>query len=65
MNQKVARDYFDLWKANLDQLLHTGIERKNIEMAMRCTCHNSDLFFLLPAIKKELQEDFCAGITLL
>jgi copper oxidase (laccase) domain-containing protein len=37
--------YLDLWKANLKQLLHAGIQRENIEMAMRCTCHNPDLFF--------------------
>ena len=37
--------YFDLWKANLKQLLHSGIDRKNIEIAMECTCHNSGLFF--------------------
>ena len=37
--------YFDLWKANLDQLLHAGIERDNIEIAELCTRHNPDLFF--------------------
>ena len=42
---KNGEGYFDLWKANLRQLLHAGIERKNIEMAMKCTCHNPDLFF--------------------
>ena len=40
-----GKGYLDLWKANLDQLLHAGIERKNIEMAMKCTCHNPDVFF--------------------
>ncbi len=40
-----GRGYLDLWKANLKQLLHAGIQRENIEMAMRCTCHNPDLFF--------------------
>ncbi len=37
--------YFDLWKANLKQLLHAGIQRRNIEVAKICTCHNPDLFF--------------------
>jgi len=42
---KDGEGYFDLWKANLDQLLDAGIERENIEMAELCTCHNPDLFF--------------------
>jgi YfiH family protein len=42
---KDGKGYFDLWKANLQQLLRGGIQRKNIEMAMTCTCHNPDLFF--------------------
>jgi YfiH family protein len=42
---KDGEGYFDLWEANLRQLLHAGIERKNIEMAMECTCHNPDLLF--------------------
>jgi len=61
---KSGEGYFDLWKANLDQLLHTGIERKNIEMAMSCTCHTSDLFFSYRH-QKEVTGRFCAGITLL
>ena len=36
---------FDLWKANLKQLLYAGVEEKNIEMAQKCTCHNPELFF--------------------
>ncbi len=42
---KDGKGYFDLWKANLKQLLHAGVERKNIEMAQKCTCHNPELFF--------------------
>jgi len=61
---KSGEGYFDLWKANLDQLLHAGIERKNIEMAMMCTCHTSDLFFSYRH-KKGSTGRFCAGITLL
>jgi len=37
--------YLDLWRANLKHLLRAGIQRKNIEMAKICTCHNPDLFF--------------------
>jgi YfiH family protein len=40
-----GKGYFDLWKANLRQLLHVGIQRRNIEVAKICTCHNPDLFF--------------------
>jgi YfiH family protein len=61
---KSGEGYFDLRKANLDQLLHAGIERKNIEMAMSCTCHTSDLFFSYRQQKGSTGR-FCAGITLL
>jgi YfiH family protein len=37
--------YFDLWKANLNQLLHAGIEKRHIEPAGICTRENADLFF--------------------
>jgi len=60
---KSGEGYFDLWKANLDQLLHAGIERKNIEMARVCTRENADLFFSY----RHQQGDtgrFGAGITL-
>jgi YfiH family protein len=60
---KSGEGYFDLWKANLTQLLHAGIERKNIEMAMSCTCHTSDLFFSYRHQKGSTGR-FCAGITL-
>jgi len=42
---KDGKGYFDLWKANLKQLLYAGVEKKNIEMAQKCTCHNPELFF--------------------
>ena len=42
---KSGEGYFDLWKANITQLLQAGIERKNIEMAWICTRENPDLFF--------------------
>jgi YfiH family protein len=40
-----GKGYFDLWMANLEHLLHAGIQRENIEMAKICTCHSPDLFF--------------------
>lgn len=55
--------YLDLRLANLKQLLHTGIERKNIELARICTQENSELFFSY----RHQQGDtgrFGAGITL-
>lgn len=42
---KDGKGYFDLWKTNLEHLSRAGIQRKNIEMAKLCTCHNPDLFF--------------------
>jgi len=60
---KSGEGYFDLWKANLTQLLHAGIKRKNIEMAMMCTCHNPDLFFSYRHQKGSTGR-FCAGITI-
>jgi len=42
---KGGKGYFDLWKANLVQLLRAGVEGKNIEMAEKCTGHNPELFF--------------------
>ena len=55
--------YLDLWKANLEGLLHAGIERKNIEIAERCTCHEPDLFFSYRNQKGDTGR-FAAGITL-
>jgi len=56
--------YFDLWKANVDQLLLAGIEKKNIELARICTQENTDLFF---SYRHEHGDTgrFGAGITLL
>ncbi|MBW2333001.1 MAG: peptidoglycan editing factor PgeF [Deltaproteobacteria bacterium] len=61
---KSGEGYFDLWKANLTQLLQAGIKRKNIEMARMCTCHKPDVFFSYRHQKGETGR-FCAGITLL
>jgi len=55
--------YLDLWSANLKQLLHAGIERKNIELARICTRENPDLFFSYRHQKGDTGR-FGAGITL-
>jgi len=60
---KDGKGYFDLWKANLEQLLHAGIDRKNIEIAERCTCHEPDLFFSYRHQKGDTGR-FAAGIML-
>jgi len=56
--------YLDLWKANLEVLLRAGIERKNIEIAGRCTCHEAGLFFSYRSQKGDTGR-FAAGIMLL
>jgi len=35
----------NLWQANKEQLLKTGIEEKNIEISGICTCCNNDKFY--------------------
>jgi YfiH family protein len=55
--------YFDLQKANLKQLLHAGIEGKNIETTSICTCHNPGLFFSYRH-QKGYTGRFGAGISL-
>ena len=39
------KGYFDLWSANLRQLVQAGIPEKNIEVARVCTCDHADVFF--------------------
>jgi YfiH family protein len=56
--------YFDLWKANVDQLIALGIEIKNIELARICTQENTDLFFSYRHQHGDTGR-FGAGITLL
>jgi YfiH family protein len=60
---KDGEGYFDLWEANLRQLLHAGIKRENIEIAMECTCHNPDLFFSYRQQKGDTGR-FGAGIAI-
>jgi YfiH family protein len=40
-----GRAHFDLWTANLEQLIQAGIRKKNIEVAKTCTRHHPELFF--------------------
>lgn len=40
-----GKGYFDLWGANLKQLVQTGIPEENIETAKLCTCHHPNSFF--------------------
>jgi hypothetical protein len=42
---KDGKGYFDLKKANGDQLFEAGIRRENIETANQCTSHNAHIFF--------------------
>jgi YfiH family protein len=60
---KGGAGHLDLWKANLEGLLHAGIKRKNIEIAERCTCHEPDLFFSYRQQKGDTGR-FAAGIML-
>jgi len=61
---KGGEGYLDLWKANLEGLLRAGIERKNIEIAERCTCHEPDVFFSYRNQRGDTGR-FAAGIMLL
>lgn len=58
-----GKGYFDLWRANLEQLLQAGILEKNIEMAKVCTCHHPNLFFSYRHEKGETGR-FGAGIII-
>jgi YfiH family protein len=55
--------YLDLWKANVEGLLQAGIERNNIEVAERCSCHEPDLFFSYRGQRSDTGR-FAAGIML-
>ena len=56
--------YLDLWRANFDQLLCAGIEKRNIELAKICTRDNPDLFFSYRH-QQGVTGRFGAGITLM
>lgn len=60
---KDGKTFFDLWKANLHQLLESGLSRKNIELAGICTFTNNDIFYSHRREKNTGR--FCAAISLL
>jgi len=45
-----GKDHFDLWKANADALIRTGIPRESIHVAGLCTLCRNDLF---PSYRRE------------
>jgi len=57
------KPFLDLWSANRDQLLASGLQEQNIEIAGMCTWCCNDLFF---SARKEgaLSGRFSAGIML-
>jgi YfiH family protein len=59
-----GRRYFDLWTANLKQLLQAGIPERNIELAKICTGHHPKLFFSHRHEKSKTGR-FGAGIVIL
>lgn len=58
-----GRTYFDLWKANVFQLLTSGLVRKNIELAGICTFAENANFY--SHRREKLTGRFCAAISLL
>ncbi len=55
--------YFNLWKANQEQLIHAGLPERNIEPASICTVHNTDQFFSHRGEKGKTGR-FAAGILI-
>jgi YfiH family protein len=45
IDKKEDKRLLNLWKANMGQLIESGIPRKNIELAEICTLSNPSLFF--------------------
>ena len=56
--------HFDLWGANVSQLILAGVDKKNIEVAELCTNEHSDIFFSERQDKKPTGR-FCAGICMI
>lgn len=44
-NTKNNKLYFNLWEANVTNLIQSGVQEKNIEVSALCTSCRSDLFF--------------------
>lgn len=55
--------YFNLWKANQEQLIRAGLLERNIESARICTAHNTDQFFSHRGEKGKTGR-FAAGILI-
>jgi len=55
--------YFNLWKANQEQLIRAGLLERNIESARICTAHNTDHFFSHRGEKGKTGR-FAAGILI-
>lgn len=58
------KHYLDLWRANMAQLVQSGIPEENIEVAKICTCHHNDVFYSFRADKGKTGR-FGAGIVML
>ena len=44
-NPKTKKAHIDLWEANKQQLMHSGVPEKNIEIAQMCTYTQTETFF--------------------
>lgn len=44
IERRINKTYFDLWAANLDELIQAGMDRSNIHTAGVCTLCRNDLF---------------------
>jgi len=45
ISRRDNRIYGDLWKANKEQLILSGVKKENLESANICTCCRTDMFF--------------------
>jgi copper oxidase (laccase) domain-containing protein len=44
VDKRDGKTYFDLWAANIDELVQAGVERHNVYTAGICTICRNDLF---------------------
>ncbi len=61
-NFKIGQDHFDFWQISRAQLVESGIDRENIEIAEICTVCNSENFF---SYRKEKTTGRCAAMMML
>jgi YfiH family protein len=57
--------HFDLWKANQEQLLQSGLREENVEVARVCTCCDASHLYFSHRGEKGKAGRFGAGILLL